>query len=231
MGSCSNLLPVNWWAGPALEGGCSSNRASPHQPRGSAPPLPACLPVCLPACLPARLQFFITADRPNVAGLVLAGSADFKTELSQSDLFDPRLQAVVLAVVDVSYGEWREGREGTGVGEGLVLEPGGRICVHLGALPISCRRRPLGGVSPHMAEDQMAVTLHQPPAGLARWRAAPHTGLRRHSRCAVTLPGGWHTPTLPHTIPPILLHPPCTTCAALHHLSQWCHLGFPYHTT
>jgi hypothetical protein len=29
------------------------------------------------------VQFFITNDRPNVAGLVLAGSADFKTELSQ----------------------------------------------------------------------------------------------------------------------------------------------------
>lgn len=50
-------------------------------------------------------QFFITNDRPNVAGLVMAGSADFKTELNQSDMFDPRLQAVVLAVVDVSYGE------------------------------------------------------------------------------------------------------------------------------
>ena len=50
------------------------------------------------------MQFFITNDRPNVAGLVLAGSADFKTELSQSDMFDMRLQAVVLAVVDVSYG-------------------------------------------------------------------------------------------------------------------------------
>ena len=49
-------------------------------------------------------QFFITADRPNVAGLVLAGSADFKTELSQSDMFDQRLQAVILSVVDVSYG-------------------------------------------------------------------------------------------------------------------------------
>uniref|UniRef100_A0A7R9V1D5 eRF1/Pelota-like N-terminal domain-containing protein n=1 Tax=Chlamydomonas euryale TaxID=1486919 RepID=A0A7R9V1D5_9CHLO len=50
------------------------------------------------------VQFFITNDRPNVSGLVLAGSADFKTELSQSDLFDQRLQAVVLGVVDVSYG-------------------------------------------------------------------------------------------------------------------------------
>ncbi|KAL6760245.1 eukaryotic release factor 1 [Haematococcus lacustris] len=49
-------------------------------------------------------QFFITNDRPNVAGLIMAGSADFKTELSQSDMFDPRLQAVVLGVVDVSYG-------------------------------------------------------------------------------------------------------------------------------
>ena len=35
------------------------------------------------------VQLFITNDRPNVAGLVLAGSADFKTELSQSDMFDP----------------------------------------------------------------------------------------------------------------------------------------------
>ena len=47
---------------------------------------------------------FITNDRPNVAGLILAGSADFKTVLSESDHFDPRLQAVVLGVVDVSYG-------------------------------------------------------------------------------------------------------------------------------
>lgn len=34
------------------------------------------------------IQMFISNDRPNVAGLVLAGSADFKTELSQSDMFD-----------------------------------------------------------------------------------------------------------------------------------------------
>ncbi|KAK9820569.1 hypothetical protein WJX72_011757 [[Myrmecia] bisecta] len=49
-------------------------------------------------------QFFIAGDRPNVSGLVLAGSADFKTELSQSDMFDQRLQAIILSVVDVSYG-------------------------------------------------------------------------------------------------------------------------------
>lgn len=50
------------------------------------------------------VNFFITNDRPNVSGLVLAGSADFKTELGQSDMFDPRLAAVILGVVDVSYG-------------------------------------------------------------------------------------------------------------------------------
>ncbi len=49
-------------------------------------------------------QFFVTSDKPNVAGLVLAGSAEFKNELQTSDMFDNRLQAVVLAVVDVSYG-------------------------------------------------------------------------------------------------------------------------------
>ncbi|KAJ3411278.1 Polypeptide release factor (eRF1) in translation termination [Chytridiales sp. JEL 0842] len=50
------------------------------------------------------VQFFITNDKVNVSGLVLAGSADFKTELSQSDIFDPRLQAKVIKIIDVSYG-------------------------------------------------------------------------------------------------------------------------------
>ncbi|OTF69031.1 eukaryotic peptide chain release factor subunit 1-like protein [Euroglyphus maynei] len=49
-------------------------------------------------------QLFITNDKPNISGLILAGSADFKTELAQSDMFDPRLQAKVLKLVDVSYG-------------------------------------------------------------------------------------------------------------------------------
>ena len=34
------------------------------------------------------VQMFITNDKVNVSGLVLAGSADFKNELSQSDMFD-----------------------------------------------------------------------------------------------------------------------------------------------
>ncbi|KAG6900456.1 Eukaryotic peptide chain release factor subunit 1 [Termitomyces sp. T159_Od127] len=50
------------------------------------------------------VQHFITNDKVNVSGLVLAGSADFKTELGQSDMFDQRLAAKVIKIVDVSYG-------------------------------------------------------------------------------------------------------------------------------
>lgn len=50
------------------------------------------------------VQQFVDDDKVNVAGIVLAGSADFKNDLNQSDLFDQRLQAKVIKVVDVSYG-------------------------------------------------------------------------------------------------------------------------------
>jgi peptide chain release factor subunit 1 len=52
------------------------------------------------------VQHFISNEtsRPNVSGLIIAGSADFKTELSASNLFDQRLQAIILKVVDIAYG-------------------------------------------------------------------------------------------------------------------------------
>src|SRR5207245_2567152 len=50
------------------------------------------------------VQFFISSDRPNVSALIMAGSADFKSELSKSDLLDQRLQAIVIKIVDVAYG-------------------------------------------------------------------------------------------------------------------------------
>ena len=50
------------------------------------------------------VQNFITNDKVNVAGIILAGSADFKNDLNASDLFDQRLQTKVIKVVDVSYG-------------------------------------------------------------------------------------------------------------------------------
>jgi peptide chain release factor subunit 1 len=49
-------------------------------------------------------QLFITNNLPNVSGLILAGSADFKSELTASDLLDQRLQAIILKIVDVAYG-------------------------------------------------------------------------------------------------------------------------------
>jgi len=49
-------------------------------------------------------QMFITGEKINVQGLILAGSADFKTNLNQSDLFDNRLASKVLTTVDISYG-------------------------------------------------------------------------------------------------------------------------------
>lgn len=50
------------------------------------------------------VQVFITNDKVNVAGIILAGSADFKNVLRTSDMFDQRLQAKVIKVLDVSYG-------------------------------------------------------------------------------------------------------------------------------
>lgn len=47
---------------------------------------------------------FIKDDKPNVSGLILAGSANFKNDLSGSDMFDKRLSETVIKIVDVSYG-------------------------------------------------------------------------------------------------------------------------------
>jgi len=47
---------------------------------------------------------YIENDRPNVAGLILAGSAAFKVDLNNSAIFDPRLKKIVIKTVDVSYG-------------------------------------------------------------------------------------------------------------------------------
>lgn len=50
-------------------------------------------------------QIFISGAKVNIAGLIIAGSADFKTELTTSDLFDPRLDAILIKpMLDISYG-------------------------------------------------------------------------------------------------------------------------------
>ena len=52
----------------------------------------------------ACTQSFISSDKPNIKGLVLAGSADFKNDLQKDDLFDIRLRPLVVATVDIAYG-------------------------------------------------------------------------------------------------------------------------------
>jgi len=47
---------------------------------------------------------FITNDKCNVGGLILAGSAEFKNVLAQAECFDQRLATKVINIVDVSYG-------------------------------------------------------------------------------------------------------------------------------
>ena len=53
----------------------------------------------------ALLTQLVPAAQPNVAGIILAGSADFKTELSQSDLFDIRqgLTSVLAISLGIAY--------------------------------------------------------------------------------------------------------------------------------
>merc|ERR1719382_724139 len=51
------------------------------------------------------VQLFISNDKPNVKHLIIAGSADFKTELTTSDLFDNRLDAILMKpMLDIAYG-------------------------------------------------------------------------------------------------------------------------------
>ena len=50
------------------------------------------------------VQMFITDNVVNVNGLILAGSAEFKNDLSNSDLFDYRLKEKTIKIVDIAYG-------------------------------------------------------------------------------------------------------------------------------
>merc|ERR1719394_1686410 len=50
-------------------------------------------------------QVFITDAAPNIKHLIIAGSADFKTELTTCDLFDQRLEKILMKpMLDIAYG-------------------------------------------------------------------------------------------------------------------------------
>ena len=46
-------------------------------------------------------QTFLTDNKPNVKGIFMAGSADFKKVLNESDKFDKRLKDIIIATYDV----------------------------------------------------------------------------------------------------------------------------------
>jgi len=56
-------------------------------------------------CCEIATQVFVSGHKVNIQGLIVAGSAEFKNDLTNSDLFDPRLNAIVIKpLLDVSYG-------------------------------------------------------------------------------------------------------------------------------
>jgi len=50
------------------------------------------------------VRVFISNDKATVAGIIMAGSAEFKNDIQNSGFIDQRLEALILATVDVSYG-------------------------------------------------------------------------------------------------------------------------------
>jgi peptide chain release factor subunit 1 len=51
------------------------------------------------------IRFFLNENhRPNIRGMILAGSAEFKNELNECNMFDPNLKEIVVGIVDVAYG-------------------------------------------------------------------------------------------------------------------------------
>lgn len=52
----------------------------------------------------ANLYFIEENQKVTIKGLILAGSGEFKNELSSSDIFDPRLKTKILQIIDIAYG-------------------------------------------------------------------------------------------------------------------------------
>ena len=55
-------------------------------------------------CCEMAKQHFLPNNEPNIRGIVIAGSADLKFVMQQSDHFEPRLKEKIITTVDVSYG-------------------------------------------------------------------------------------------------------------------------------
>lgn len=55
-------------------------------------------------CVESAKQLFISDNRVNVEGIILAGNADFKNDFQKSKNLDPRILSKIMKVIDVSYG-------------------------------------------------------------------------------------------------------------------------------
>lgn len=49
-------------------------------------------------------KVFIDNDKPNISGIFIAGSAEFKEKMADSSNFDIRLKPLVIRIMDVAYG-------------------------------------------------------------------------------------------------------------------------------
>ena len=63
-------------------------------------------------------KVFLSNERPNVEGIIIAGYADFKQKVFENQEFDQRLRTVVLKLVDISYG----GEQGFNQAIGMSME-------------------------------------------------------------------------------------------------------------
>lgn len=52
----------------------------------------------------AAVPCYIENDMPNVAGLIIAGYADFKNLVAESQFLDQRLKKKIVNIADISYG-------------------------------------------------------------------------------------------------------------------------------
>lgn len=55
-------------------------------------------------CCEMSVTHFITDDKCNVKGLIMAGSAEFKDIIASCDMLDPRLKSNIIVRIDVPYG-------------------------------------------------------------------------------------------------------------------------------
>merc|ERR1712087_63933 len=68
----------------------------------------------------AATKYFISGDAPTISGIIVAGTAEFKTDLISSSLLDARLQSIVVTTLDIAYGGERGFEEAINLSSGAL---------------------------------------------------------------------------------------------------------------